>query len=153
MRNLVVIELTKVTNIHLAFSCICNGSEAIKLRIRRIELLNRLYNIGKLSNARRLDYNSIGFVLHENLLESLSEITDKRTTDTTGIHLRNFDSGILKESAVNTYFTKFVLYKNYLFVIVRFFYKLLYKCRFTGTEKSRKYINFSHKITSHNIYL
>ena len=151
VRNLIVIELTEVTDLHLAFSCIRNGSKAIKLRIGSLELLNCLYNVGKLSYTRGLYYDPVGLVLYENLLKSLSEITDERATDATRIHLCNFNSGILKKSSVNTDLTELVLYKNYLFVVIRFLYKLFYKSGLTCSKKAGKYIylcDISEKMTN-----
>ena len=144
VRYLVVIKLTEVLRIHLALSGICHRGEAIKNGIRRVKLLHRLYNIGELAYARGLYYYSVGIVILKHLFKRLGKIAHKRAADTTGIHLRYLYARILKESSVDSDLSEFIFYKYNLFLGVRFFYKLLYKCCFSGSEKSGKYIYFGH---------
>ena len=59
------------------------------------DLRNRFNNIRKLSNAGRLDYNTIRMIIGNNLFKSLSKITHQAATDTSGVHLGDVDAGIL----------------------------------------------------------
>jgi hypothetical protein len=69
--DLVIEKLTKVLHIHFALHSVNNGCKAVKRSSVSNCTLGSLYNVGKLTNARRLDENSIGLVLVNNLLECL----------------------------------------------------------------------------------
>ena len=113
---LVVIKLTEVTHIHFAFSRIGNGCKAVKNGVFGINLLYRLYNVGKLTYSRRLYYYSVRLIFLKHPCKCFCKVTHKRTADTARIHFGYFYSGILKKAAVYTYFAKLVFYKHYLFI-------------------------------------
>ena len=134
--NLVVIELAKILHIHLTLINVCNGGEAIELGIFSFHRLNSLDNVGKLTYSAGLDDNAVGVELVKHLNKRLGEITDERAADAAGIHLCNFDTGILKEASVNTDLTEFVFYKHKLLGAVCLFDKLLYKSGLTCSEEA-----------------
>ena len=113
--DLVIVELAKVLHIHLALIHVCNGSEAIELGILSLYRLDSLDNVGELTNSAGLDDNAVGVELVKHLYKRLGEITDERATDTAGIHLGNFNAGVLKEASVNTDLTELVFYEHKLF--------------------------------------
>ena len=134
--DLVVIELAKILHIHLTLIYVCNGGEAIELGIFSFHRLNSLDNVGKLTYSAGLDDNAIGVELVKHLNKRLGEITDERAADAAGIHLCNFDTGVLKEASVNTDLTEFVFYKHKLLGAVCLFDKLLYKSGLTCSEEA-----------------
>ena len=83
-------------------------------------------------------------ILFQNLMQSLSEVANKRAADTARVHLVYLYTCFFKESAVNTYFAEFILYKNELFVFIAVLNKLFNKCCLSCSEKSRKNVNFCH---------
>ena len=145
---LVVKELTEVLHIHFALICIGNGGEAVKNRTLALNGSYSLYNVRKLSNARRLDNYSVGRKFVDNLCKCLGKISDERAAYAARVHFCYFYSCILKKSAVNSYLTELVLYKNHLFVAQGFLYKLFYESSFSRSQKSRNYINFRHFLFS-----
>ena len=142
--NLIVKELAKVLHVHLALVSVNNGGESVKNCTLGVCIFNRLYNVGKLTNARRLDKDAVGSVFVNNLLESDCKVANERATDTTRVHFVDLNSRLSQKSAVNTDLTEFILDKNYFFAVIGFFNKLFDKCGLSRTEKARKYVNFSH---------
>ena len=55
-------------------------------------------------------------ILMKDFLKGLFKITYQCAADTSGIHLADFNTGFLQETAVNTNFTKFILNQNDLLV-------------------------------------
>ena len=80
--NLVVVKLTEVFHIHFALCCIGNGSEAVKLNIFVINILNSLYNITQFTYTGRFDYYAIWGIFRKHFFECFAEISHKRTADT-----------------------------------------------------------------------
>ena len=113
--NLVIVELAKVLHIHLALIHVCNGSEAIELGILSLYRLDSLDNVGELTNSAGLDDNAVGVELVKHLNKRLGKITNEGAADAAGVHLCNFDAGILKKASVNTDLTELVFYKHKLF--------------------------------------
>ncbi len=134
--NLIVEKFAEVLHIHFAFAGIDNRCKRIENNFVTADILHGFNNIGKLADTGGFNYNSVGSKLLENLFESLAEVTDKTAADTAGIHLGNFNTGILEEAAVNTDFTEFVFDENKLFTIVAVGDKLFYKCGFARTEET-----------------
>ena len=142
--DLVVIELAKVLHIHLTLVNVGNGGEAIELGVGGLNRLNSLDNVGELTYSAGLNDNSIGVELVKHLDKRLGKIADEGAADATGVHLGDLDACVLKESAVDTDLTEFVLDKNELFAAVCFLNKLLYKCGLAGSEEAGKNIYFRH---------
>ena len=141
---LIFVELAEVLHIHLDFRRVSYSCCAVELDFIAADIKHCLDNIGKLSYTRRLDENSVGAELLENLRQRLSEITDKRAADTALIHLGDLNARVLHKAAVNADFTELVFDKNELFAVIALFEKLLYERCFTRSEKARKYIYLCH---------
>ena len=141
---LIVEKFTEILLIHLAFFCVNNSCKAVELNVVSVDILNGTYNVAELSNAGRLDKNTVGGVIRKNLFKSLSEISDKTAADTAGIHFGYFNACVLKKSAVDTDIAEFVFNKHKLFVFIAFSDKLFDKSCFSGAKKSGKNCNFSH---------
>ena len=133
---LVIEKFTEILHVHLALIGVNDGGKTAKHCTLCICTLDRLDNVGKLTDARGLDKNSVGRIFVYNLFESLGKIAYERATDTTRIHLVDLNSRFRQKSAVNSYLAKLVLDKNKLFALVGFLYKLLYKCGLSRTEKA-----------------
>ena len=144
--NLIVEEFTEVLHVHLALIGVNYCRKSAKHRTFGVCTLDCLDNVGKLTDARRLDKNSVGSIFGDNLLECLRKIAYKRATDATRVHLVDLYSRLGKKSAVDAYLTELIFNKDDLLALVCFFNKLLYKSGLSRTEKSRKNINFSHFI-------
>ena len=143
MLDLVVVELAKVLHIHFTLIYVSYGGEAIKLRVG-INRAHRLDNVGELAYSTGLNDNSVWMELVKNLDKSLRKIANERAADTTGIHLGDLYSRILKETAVNANLAKLILNKNKLLAGIRFLNKLLYKSCLTCAEETGKNIYFRH---------
>ena len=137
-------ELAEVSYIHLALICVANGGEAVENDILKLKSLNRLDDVGELTDSRRLDEYTLGGVLLDNLVKSLAEIAHKATADATRIHFVYGDSRILKEASVYTDITELVLDKNYLFSCVSLGEHLLDKGGFSCAQEARKNVDLGH---------
>ena len=141
---LIVEKFTEILLIHLALLCVNNSGEAVKNDIVSVDILNGTDNVAELSNAGRLDKNTVGSIIGKNLFKSLSEISDKAAADTAGIHFSYLNSGILKKSAVNADITEFVFDKHKLFALISLRNELFDKSSFSGAKKSGKNRDFCH---------
>ena len=141
---LIVEEFSEILLVHLAFLCVNDCCEAVKNNVMGVDILNGTDNIAELSHAGRLDKDTVGSIIGKNLFQSLSEISDKTAANTAGVHFSNFDSGILKKTAVNADIAEFVFDKDKLFALVALRNQLFDKSSFSGTEKSGKNRDFSH---------
>ena len=144
MLQLVIEEFAEVFHIHFALTRINNGCHRIQHGALDIRARNGTDDIGELTDTRGLNDDTLGMEFLINLRKRLGKITDKRAADTAGIHLGNVHAGILKKSAVNADFAKFVLDENNPFAGIRFLKKLLYQCGFSCTQETGKNINFCH---------
>ena len=142
--NLIVEKFTEVLHIHLALAGINDGGKAVELCVFGFYSLYGLDNVGELADTRGLNNNSVGCILLKNLSERRRKITYERATDTTRVHLRDLDTGILEKSAVNADLTEFVFDKHYLLTDVCFGKKFLYKRGLSRSEKARKNVYFRH---------
>ena len=106
--HLVVIKLTEVLHVELDLTCISNSDSIAQLHIVTGHLLHRADHIGQLANTGGLDDDPIGSVFADHLFQCLTEITHQAAADTAGVHLRDVDTGLLQEAAVDADFTKFV---------------------------------------------
>ena len=69
--DLIAEELAEVLHIHLAFICVNNCGEAVKLRLLAANGGGRLDNVGELTYARGLYNNSVGVVFLKHLAQRL----------------------------------------------------------------------------------
>ena len=137
-------EFAEVLNVHLALVRIADGGEAVEDYALKLQPLNGFDDVGELTDSGRLDEDSFGGVLLDNLGESLAEVTDEATADTARIHFVYGDSRILKEASVYTDITELVLDKNYLFTCISLGEHLLDKCGLSCAEETGKYVDLGH---------
>ena len=133
---LVVEKLTEVFHIHFAFTGINNRCERVQNGFFGGYLLYCSYNVGKLTNSRRLNNYSVGIIFFKNFSKGFSEITHERTAYTARIHFGNLYTCVLQKSPVYSNLTEFIFYKHHTLTGIGFLYKLFYKCSFTCTEKA-----------------
>ena len=137
-------ELAEVSYIHLALVRIANGGEAVENDILKLQPLNRLDDVGELTDSRRLDEYTLGSVLLDNLVKCLAEISYKATADTAGIHFVNGNARILEEASVDADITELVFDKNYLLTCVRLGEHLLDKGGLSCAQEARKNVDLGH---------
>ena len=147
MLDLIVIELAKVLHIHLALINVCNGGEAVEGCSVLLGGLCRTNNVGKLSYARGLNYNTVGGIFLKNLNKRLREIANQRATDASGVHLGDLNTRIGKKTAVNTDLAKLIFNQNQLLTGISFLNHLLNQRGFACAQKSGINIDFCHCYT------
>ena len=106
--NLVIVKLTIILHIHLAFRCIYNRCRTVDLYF----ITNIFYcfdHIRQLANSGWLNNNTIRTIFCKHLFECLSKVTNQRTANATGIHLCNLDSCLFQKSTIDTDLTELVL--------------------------------------------
>ena len=131
--DLIQEEFTKVLHVNLRLGHIHHSCSCIQLQIHGFRrLLDRLYHIGKLSDARRLDDDAVRMVLLHYLLQSFAEVTYQRTADAAGIQFIYNDAGILQKPSVNTDLTEFILDQNHLLTGKNLLQKLFDQRCFSG---------------------
>ena len=74
------------------------------------------------------------FFIH--LSERFGKIANEGATDATGVHFGNVHTSVLKETAINADFAKFVFNQNNLLADICFFEKFFYQCGFSCTEEA-----------------
>ena len=74
--NLVIEKLTEVLHVHLALVSINDGRKAVKNSTLGVCIFNRFDNVGELTYTGRLDKDTVGSVLVDNLLESNGKVTN-----------------------------------------------------------------------------
>ena len=147
--DLIVVELAKVLHVYLDLTCIHNRNRIAKGHFLIRYLLDSSDHIGKLANTGGFDDDTVRVILLNDLSQRLAEITHQRAADTAGVHLRDVDTGILQESAVNADLTELIFDKHQLLALVGFLDHLLDESRFSCAKKSGIDINL-HK--THLLY-
>ena len=142
--HLVIVELAKVLGIHFNLAGIHNRNGITQGHIIAGDLLHSCNNIGQLANTGRLNKNAVGMVFFNDLFQRLAKVAHQRAANAAGVHLRNVDTGILQETAINTDLAKLVLNEDQLLALVAFLDHFLDQCGFTSAQKARINIDFSH---------
>ena len=143
--QLVVIELTKILDIHPALGGIANGSQAAHFHFTFPQNgLDSSGNIRQLAYTGGLNDDTIRCILAEHITQCLAEITYQGAADAAGIHFCDFNAGILEEAAVNTDLTKFIFNEDDLFALQRAFQQLADEGGFTCTQKAGNNVDFRH---------
>ena len=94
MGHLIVKELAEILHIHLAFHGVHHRGGAIKGE----GLVNALYgpdHIAQLAYAAGLDQDTVRMELLQYLGKGLGKIPHQGAADTTGVHFRDLDAGVL----------------------------------------------------------
>ena len=144
--DLIPKKLAEVFHIHLALPCINDGCLRIQRHIVRANVANGADDVAELSDARRLDQDTIGGKLGKNLAKGLSEIADETAADAARIHLGDLNTRVAHKSAVDANLAEFIFNQNEFFSCVRLADQLFDQGRFSRTEKARKHVNFRHDI-------
>ena len=134
--NLISEKFTEILHIHFAFFCINYRCISTEYSTLSICIFNSRDNVRKLSNSRRLNYNSVGRKLCDNLTKRLAEIANERAAYTARIHFGYFNARIFEKSTVDAYFAKLIFNENDLLTLVCLGDKLLYECCLTCSQKS-----------------
>ncbi len=96
MPHLVFKKFSKIFQVNFCFLSIHNRDSSGNLNIRVLfHVLNRPGHIRKLSYPRWLDHDTVRMVFLNHLFQSLAKITYQSAADTSRIHLRDLDPGIL----------------------------------------------------------
>ena len=148
MLNLIVEELTEVLHVHLALVGIGNGSKAVKHSLLHLQPLHGTDNIGQLAHTGGLNEDAIGMILLQNLTQSLAKIAHQTAANAAGVHLRDFDAGILQKTAVNADLTELVFDKHQLFPLIGFLNELFDQRGLASAQKARKNVDFRHSFAS-----
>ena len=119
-------KFTEVLNIQPALGSIHHCNCAVDCYLAsHVHILYRLHHIGKLAHTGRLNQDPFRMIRIHNLLQGCPKIAYQRTADASGIHLLDFNTGFLQETAVNADFAKFVFNQYYLASCQGFLQKLL----------------------------
>ena len=142
--DLIIIELTKVLHIDLYLVGIHHRYGAIQLHLIIGHFFNRCHNIGQFTHTGGFDHDAIRRIIGNYLCQSSSEIAHQAAADTSGIHFRNVDTGILQETAIDTDLAEFIFDQNQFLTCIAFRNQFLDQCGFSRSQKAGEYINFRH---------
>ena len=145
--HLVIVELTKVLHISLHLAGIHDRNGKAHFHLRTGNLFHSSHHIGKLANTGRLDKDSFGGILGNDLLQSLTEVAHQAAANTAGIHFRDVDACILQKAAINADLAEFVFDQHQFLACVGFRDHLFDEGSFTCTKEAGVNINFCHSIT------
>ena len=113
---LVVVKLTEVFHIYFALRCIGNGYLGVEDDVACADALYSFNYVRELSHSGGLYKYSVGGKFGNYFAKSLVKVSHKAATDTTAVHFGNFYSCFFQESAVYSYFSEFVFYKDNFFI-------------------------------------
>ena len=136
MFNLVIIKFAEVFHINLDFFRVHDGGKSVKFHLIKFQILYRLYNVAEFANPRRLNQNSVRMKLCNHLFQRLAEISHQAATNAARVHFVDLNSRVFEEPAVDTDFSKLVLYQYHLFALVGFFDELLNQSGLAGSQKA-----------------
>ena len=143
--DLVVVELAEVLHIHLDLARVGHGHGVAQRDLVIRHLAHSGDDVGQLAHAGRLDQNTVGMVLGNDLLQRLAKIAHQRAADAAGVHFGDVDAGILQKAAVNADLAELVLDQHQLLPLVTFGDHLFDQGRLARTEEAGENINFCHK--------
>ena len=143
--DLVVVELAEVLHIHLDLARVGHGHGVAQRDLVIRHLAHSGDDVGQLAHAGRLDQNTVGMVLGNDLLQRLAKIAHQRAADAAGVHLGDVDAGILQKAAVNADLAELVLDQHQLLPLVAFGDHLFDQGRLARAEEAGENINFCHK--------
>ena len=148
MLDLVVEELTEVLHIHLALVGVCHGGEAVENGLFHLQALDGTDHVRQLAHAGGLDEDPVGMILLQHLAQSLAEVAHQAAADAAGVHLGDFDAGVLEETAVDTDLTKLVFDEHQLFALVGLFDELFDQRGLACAQKAGKNVDLGHVFAS-----
>ena len=143
--DLVVVELTEILHIDFDLACVRNGNGVAQSDFLAGDLLHSCDNIGQLTNTGGFNDHPVRMELLNNFRQRLAEIAHEGAANAAGVHFRNVDAGILKETAVDADLTEFIFDQHQLLALVGFLNHLLDQSGLAGTKETGKYIDLCHK--------
>ena len=143
--HLVIVEFSEVLGIDLDLARIHNSHGIAQGHIRAGDLVHSADHIGQLAHAGGLNDDPIGVVLVDHLGQCLAEVTHQRAADAAGVHLRNIDTGILQEAAVNADLAELILNQHQLLALVALGNHLLDQRSLASAQEAGVNINLCHK--------
>ena len=142
--DLIAVKLAKVLHVNTALGGIGHGNGAVQHYVVGQNALHSTHNVRKLANARGLDEDAVGGKFTEHLAKGFGKVAHKAAANTAAVHLGDLNARLAEETAVNADLTELVLNENHLLARIGFGQQLFDQRRLARTEKSGKYINFSH---------
>ena len=143
-RNLIIKELLEVSVVCLASFRIYNCGIAAAF-----QTFYRSYDrkdVSQFSDTGWFNDDMVRCICFNNFSESFLEVALQCTAYASAIDFIDNDTSFFQESAVNTDFSKFIFYKDYLFACEHFSDQLLDQSCLTGTKESAYNIYFCHNI-------
>ena len=148
MFDLVVEKFAEVFHIHPAFFGIYHYRIAGKFRVFESGAFHCPDYVAQLPDSGRFDQNAVGMVFFLYPAQSQPEISDQTATDTARIHLRDLNTRLFQETAVNPDLAEFVFNQDQFFSAVSVGNQFFDQGGFSGAEESGKNVNFCHDNTS-----
>ena len=150
--DLVVIELAEVLHIHFALRGVRDGDEIAELDLVGRDLAHGSDDVGELADARRLDEDTVGVVVGDDLAQRLAKVAHERAADAAGVHLGDAHARFRQEARVDADLAELVLNEHELLTLIRLADHFADERCLAGAEKARININFCHKNTFCNCY-
>ena len=145
--NLVIEEFAEVFHVHLALAGIHHGGKAVQYGALGGCALHGADDVGQLADAGRLDQDTVGVVLADDLRQRLAEVADQGAADAPGVHLVDPDACVGKEAAVNADLAELVLDEHQLLALVGVRDELLDQRGFACAEEAGENVDFCHGIS------
>ena len=142
--DLIVVELAKILAVNLYLACVGNCHSIAQGHIRSGDLLDGTDDIGQLAHAGRLDQHPVRMEAFNDLLQGLAEVAHQGAADAAGVHLGDFDTGVLEETAVNADFTELVFNQNQGLSFIPLLNHFLDEGGLAGTQEAGINVDFCH---------
>ena len=142
--HLIVVKLAKILGVDLDLTGIYHRNGISQSHFVICDFIHSCDHIRQLAHTGGFDNDPVRIILSDYLSQSLSKITHQATTDTTGIHLRDVNTGLLQKTAVNADLTKFVLNKHKFLALIALCDHLFDKGGLTRSQKAGINVDFCH---------
>ena len=142
--DLIVVELTEITHIHLYLGGIRHRYSISQLHLRAGNLAYSSHHIGQLAHTGGLDQDPVGGILLQHLLQRLAKVTYQRAADTAGVHFRHLNACLLHKRTVNADLTEFIFDQHQLLSCVALGDQLFDQCGLAGAQEAGENIDLCH---------
>ena len=112
--DLVTVELAEIFKIYAALGGVGDGGEAVEKHVLSSNALHGVDHVGKLTDARGLDKNTVGMEFVKHLAKGLGEVAHKAAADASAVHFGDLDARLAEKSAVDADLAELVFNKNHL---------------------------------------
>ncbi len=103
-------KFTEILDIHFRFRSIHHRYRTVHMNIRlNRHILHRPQHIRQLSHTGRLDQNTLRRISLDHFFQGSTEISHKRTANTSGIHLLDLNPRFFQKTSVNADLAEFIL--------------------------------------------